>query len=344
MQVDSNRRQMIRANHSVTHLMHEALRRVLGEHVTQKGSLQDSERTRFDISHNNAMSAEEVAKVEEMVLAEIRANTPVETRLMPLEEARETGAMALFGEKYADEVRVVAMGTNEGNKVFSVELCGGTHVKQTGEIEKFKIISEGALSAGVRRIEALTGARVEAYEREQEAKLQGELARLGKENEKLRAELAAAGGKAPPTPENTVADLIADNKMLQKQISNQRRAQATASQSEDDVKDIGGLKFTGKVLAEFPAKDLKPMADELKKKIGSGVVVLVATNEGKASIVVGVTDDLTGKLSAVDLVKLGAEALGGSGGGGRPDMAQAGGPDAGAANDAVSAIEKGLAS
>ncbi len=343
MQVDSNRRQMIRANHSVTHLMHEALRRVLGEHVTQKGSLQDAERTRFDISHNNAMSAEEVSKVEEMVMAQIRANTPVETRLMPLEEARETGAMALFGEKYADEVRVVAMGTNEGNKVFSVELCGGTHVKQTGEIEKFKIVSEGALSAGVRRIEALTGARVDAYEREQETKLQDELARLGKENEKLRAELAAAGGKAPAAPENTVADLIADNKMLQKQISNQRRAQATASQSEDDVKDIGGLKFTGKVLAEFPAKDLKPMADELKKKIGSGVVVLVATNEGKASIVVGVTDDLTGKLSAVDLVKLGAEALGGSGGGGRPDMAQAGGPDAGAANDAVSAIEKELA-
>jgi len=343
LEVNHDRRSAIRQNHSVTHLMHEALRRVLGEHVTQKGSLQDADRTRFDISHPSGMSSEEIAKVEAIVNEEIAANTPVETRLMALDDARESGAMALFGEKYDDEVRVVAMGRNEGKKAFSVELCGGTHVRQTGDIEKFKIVSEGALSSGIRRVEAVTSARVDAYIAGKEEAAQAEVDRLQGENQKLRDELASLGGELSASPAAQADALIADNKALQKQISEQRRKQAAASGSDSDVKEIGGLKFAGRVLDGFPAKDLKPMADDLKAQLGSGVIALVATNDGKASIVVAVTDDLTDKLSAVDLVKIGSEALGGKGGGGRPDMAQAGGPNADAANDAVSAIEGALA-
>ena len=343
MNVDTTRRKAIRANHSATHLLHEALRQVLGEHVAQKGSLQDDARTRFDISHPKGITAEELEQVEAIVNDEIKADTEVVTRVMPLEEARETGAMALFGEKYADEVRVVAMGSQQGNKQFSVELCGGTHVNKTGEIERLKIVSESALSAGVRRVEAVTGSRADAYEADKQAAQKETLDKLAAENKKLRDELSGYGAKAEGKAPADAESLAKENKKLKKQIDEQRRKQATASQSEDDVKDIGGTKFAGKVLEGFPAKDLKPMADDLKKKLGSGVIALVATNEGKASIVVAVTDDLTDKLSAVDLVKIGSEALGGKGGGGRPDMAQAGGPDAGAANDAVSAIEKVLA-
>ena len=342
MKVDHDRREAIRQNHSVTHLMHEALRRVLGEHVTQKGSLQDSERTRFDISHPKGVSAEEIAQVEEMVNAEINAGTAVETRVMPIDEARESGAMALFGEKYDDEVRVVAMGTQDGNKQFSVELCGGTHVQNTSEIEKFKITSEGALSAGIRRLEAVTGDRVDSYLSGKEEAVQAEIDRLKAENEKLCAELVELGGDAGDEVAADQESLIQDNKRLQKQISEARRRQG-AETADDEIKEIGGLKFIGKTLEAFPPKDLKPMADDLKKQLGSGVIALVATNEGKASIVVAVTEDLTDKLSAVDLVKVGSEALGGKGGGGRPDMAQAGGPNADAANDAVSAIEQTLA-
>ena len=343
LKVDSGRRTAIRANHSVTHLMHEALRRVLGEHVAQKGSLQDENRTRFDISHPKGIKPEEIAAVEEMVNKEIAANTDVVTRVMPLEEARETGAMALFGEKYDEEVRVVAMGTQDGNKVFSVELCGGTHVGKTGEIEKFKIVSEGALSAGVRRVEALTGARVDAYAEDKEAAEQEVLEKALKENEKLRDELISLRGVPGEKTEAVFDALVKDNKRLQKEIADLRRKQG-AEESADDVKEIAGVKFIGKVLEGFPPKDLKPMADDLKQKLGSGVIALVATNEGKASIVVAVTDDLTGKVNAVDLVKIGSEALGGKGGGGRPDMAQAGGPNPDAANDAVETIEKTLAS
>lgn len=343
MKVDTARRTAIRANHSATHLLHEALRQVLGEHVAQKGSLQDADRTRFDISHPKGMTAEELAKVEEIVNREITADTDVVTRVMPLEEARATGAMALFGEKYADEVRVVAMGTQQGNKQFSVELCGGTHVKKTGEIERLKIISEGALSAGVRRVEAVTGTRADAYEANKEAAAQEALDKLSAENTALRDELAGYGVKVGDVAPSDADALAKENKKLQKQIDEQRRKQATASQSDDEIKEIGGVKFIGKVLDGFPPKDLKPMADDLKKKLGSGVIALVATNDGKASIVVAVTEDLTDKLSAVDLVKIGSQALGGQGGGGRPDMAQAGGPDAGAANDAVEKLEKSLA-
>ena len=344
LRVDHNRRAAIQSNHSVTHLLHEALRRVLGEHVSQKGSLQDADRTRFDISHQKQISPEELQKIEAIVNEEIRANTPVETRVLPLEEARESGAMALFGEKYDDEVRVVSMGSKPSgaNKVFSVELCGGTHVKRTGDIGRIKIVSEGSLSSGVRRVEAVTGPRADAWESGKAQALEQAQDKLKAENEKLRAELKSLGGALPADGD----ELEKQNRKMQKDISDLRRAQATegAMQSDADVKTIGGMKFTGKVLAGFPAKDLKPMADDLKKKIGSGIIVLIATEEGKASIVVGVTEDLVKTISAVDLVKIGAEALGGKGGGGRPDMAQAGGPNPGAANDAVQAIENALAS
>jgi alanyl-tRNA synthetase len=344
MEVDHARRSSIRANHSATHLLHEALRRVLGEHVSQKGSLQDAERTRFDISHPQAVTPEQVAQVEDMVNKEIEANTPVETRVMALDEARATGAMALFGEKYDDEVRVVMMGLQHGNKQFSVELCGGTHVKKTGEIEKFKIVSEGSLSAGIRRLEAVTGPRVDAYLSQKQAAQQDVLQKLAAENQKLMAELKAMGGTPDETDTTNAEALMQSNKKLQKEISDLRRALASQSVGgAEEAKDVVGLKFLGKVLEGFSAKDLKPMADDLKTKLGSGIIVLIATDEGKASIVVGVTDDLTGRISAVDLVKIGAEALGGKGGGGRPDMAQAGGPNADAANDAVTAIEKALA-
>ena len=342
MSVDTDRRDAIQSNHSVTHLLHEALRQVLGDHVAQKGSLQDADRTRFDVSQPNPITAEQLAEVEDIVNTEIRGNTEVITRVMPIDEARESGAMALFGEKYDDEVRVVTMGTEKGGRAFSIELCGGTHVKRTGDIGKFKITSEGALASGIRRLEAVTGARVEAYEQEEQQKEQAVLDRLMAENKRLRAELETLGGDASAAVENTPDDLIADNKKLQKQISAQRRQQG-AETSDDEIKEIGGVKFINKVLAGFPAKDLKPMADDLKTQLGSGVVVLISTDEGKASIVVGVTADLTDKISAVDLVRVGSAALGGKGGGGRPDMAQAGGPDAGAANAAVMAIEKSLA-
>jgi alanyl-tRNA synthetase len=340
--IDHERRAAIQSNHSVTHLLHEALRRVLGEHVAQKGSLQDENRTRFDISQPTAMNDDQIAEVERIVNAEIAADSEVVTRLMELDEAWESGAMALFGEKYADEVRVVSMGTPQGNKAFSVELCGGTHVARTGEIGAFKIVSEGALSSGVRRLEAVTGIRVAAFEQGKQAAAQAEIERLEAENAKLRAELETLGGAAGEAVAADAQALVKDNKRLQKAISDARQSQG-AQTSDDDIKEIGGTKFIGKVLEGFPPKDLKPMADSLKNQIGSGVVALVATNDGKASIVVGVTDDLTARISAVDLVRAGSAALGGKGGGGRPDMAQAGGPDAAAANDGVAAIESALA-
>ena len=342
--VDHARRADIKAHHSATHLLHEALRQVLGDHVAQKGSLQDATRTRFDISHPKAISSDELAQIEAIVIKEIEGNTPVETRIMGIDDAMESGARALFGEKYGDEVRVVSMGSiaSGANHPFSVELCGGTHVKNTGDIGAFKIINESAVSAGVRRVEAVTGAHVDAYLADKLAAKKDRLDKLKAEIESLKDELAQLGGIDDTVLGASEDDLIAHKKHLQKQISEQRRAQG-AQTSDDEVKEVGGVKFVGKVLDGFPPKDLKPMADDLKQKLGSGVVVLVATNDGKASIVVAVTEDLTSRISAVDLVKVGAEALGGKGGGGRPDMAQAGGPDATTANDAVGSIEKKLA-
>jgi alanyl-tRNA synthetase len=298
--------------------------------VAQKGSLQDAERTRFDISQPNAVSNDDLKKVEALVNDEIRTNTAVNTRVMPIDEAMESGAMALFGEKYDDEVRVVAMGSQaEGeNKPYSVELCGGTHVKRTGDIGLFKIVSESAVSAGIRRIEALTGANALAYLEEQEGRL-NEAAKILK--------------SSPAEVAQRVQSLASDKKKLEQEVSNLRKQLAMGggdgASSNEDAKTVNGIQYIGKILADFPAKDLKSMADDLKKKIGSGVITLIATQDGKASIVVGVTDDLTDKINAVDLVRIGAEALGGKGGGGRPDMAQAGGTNPDAANDAVAAIE-----
>ena len=339
LKVDNARRSAIRTNHSATHLLHEALRQVLGDHVAQKGSLQDAGRTRFDISHPKAITKEELERVEKIVNDEIKANTDVITRVLPLDEARDSGARALFGEKYSDEVRVVSMGTQAkgANHAFSVELCGGTHTKKTGDIVRLKITSESALSAGIRRLEAVTGSRADAYEQNKAQASKDAADKLSNENKKLLAELKSLGGSAPASE----GDLDKENRKLEKLIADLRRKSAT--DSADEIKTIGSVKFIGKVLEGFPAKDLKPMADDLKAKLGSGVIALVSTEEGKASLVVAVTSDLTGKISAVDLVKIGAEALGGKGGGGRPDMAQAGGPNAGAANDAVSKIEKALA-
>jgi len=328
MTVDHERRTAIRSNHSATHLLHEALRQILGEHVSQKGSLQDDQRTRFDISQPNAVGKDALKQVEEIVNSEIRANMPVTTQVMPIDEAMETGAMALFGEKYDDEVRVVSMGTQGDDKRYSVELCGGTHVNQTGDIGLFKIISESAVSSGVRRIEAVTGSNAVSYYEDQEAALN---------------DAALTLKAAPAEVSDRVKSLVAEKKKLEQEVANLRKQLATGGGSaNDDIQEINGVKFIGKVLNDFPAKDLKGMADDLKKKLESGVVALVATQDGKASIVVGVTSDLTERYNAVDLVKIGAETLGGKGGGGRPDMAQAGGANPDAANDAVESIESHL--
>lgn len=335
LRVDTKRRAAIEANHSVTHLLHEALRLTLGDHIAQKGSLQDEGRTRFDISQPVPITPEQLRAIEDQVNEEIRANTEVVTRVLPLEEARESGARALFGEKYDDEVRVVSMGRQRPgqNIPYSVELCGGTHVKRTGDIGMFKIIGESAVSAGIRRIEAIVGKAFMDQVHEKEDML-------------LEVMSALKVSQTDIVPR--VKALMDDKKKLEQEISNLRRQIATgggtAASAGPEIKDIAGMKFTSRVLEGFPAKDLKPMVDDLKAKLGSGVITLIATEDGKASIVVGVTADLTAKVSAVDLVKTGVEVLGGKGGGGRPDMAQGGGPNGAAANDAVSAIEKILAS
>jgi alanyl-tRNA synthetase len=333
LRVDTARRSAIRANHSATHLLHEALRRRLGEHVTQKGSLVAPERLRFDISQPVGLTAEDIAVVEREVNARVLGNSDVVTRLMSPQEAVELGAMALFGEKYGDEVRVVSMGGRDpdANKEFSIELCGGTHVRRTGDIGLFKIVGEGAVAAGVRRIEALTGYGAAAYLNEQEHLLQ---------------QTAAALKATPSEVPTRVAALVDERRKLEREVADLRRQIAMgggAGPAGGGEKEVAGVKLAARVLDGMPAKDLKPMADEMKKQVGSGVIALVAVNEGKASLVVAVTDDLTGRFSAVDLVKVGAAAVGGKGGGGRPDMAQAGGPDGANAKDALAAIEQAMA-
>ncbi|WP_454018725.1 alanine--tRNA ligase [Azospirillum sp. Marseille-Q6669] len=334
LRVDTERRSAIRANHSATHLLHEALRRRLGEHVTQKGSLVAQERLRFDISQPTGLTPADIAAVEDEVNRRILGNSEVVTRLMSPDEARASGAMALFGEKYGDEVRVVSMGGPHGelDRDYSIELCGGTHVRRTGDIGLFTIVAEGAVAAGVRRIEALTGTGAKAWL---------------SERDHLLTEAASVLKVRPEDVPSRLAALVDERRKMERELAELRRQVAMGGGAKADggneAKDIAGIKFAARVVEGLPAKDLKPMADELKKQVGSGVVVLIASNEGKASIVVGVTDDLTAKISAVDLVRVGAEALGGKGGGGRPDMAQAGGPDAALAPAAVEAIEKALA-
>jgi alanyl-tRNA synthetase len=334
MRVDGRRRTALRAHHSATHLLHEALRRRLGEHVTQKGSLVAEDRLRFDISHPKPLTADDIHAVETEVNERIRGNAEVETRFMTPDEAIEAGALALFGEKYGDEVRVLSMGGGDpakGGKAYSTELCGGTHVRRTGDIGFFKITGEAALAAGVRRIEAVVGEAARRYVERQERLLRDAAAALKASPDELPARLSA---------------LLEERKRLERETGELRRKLASGGGSaanDEEFREIAGLKFAAKVLDGIPAKDLKPLADELKKRIGSGVVVLVAVNDGKASLVVGVTEDATGKASAVDLVKVGSAALGGKGGGGRPDMAQAGGPDGAAAPKAIAAIEAALA-
>ena len=339
MQVDGERRNRIRSNHSATHLLHEALRRKLGEHVTQKGSLVSAERLRFDISQPTPIATEALVEVEAEVNRRIRMNEEVITRLMTPQEAMDQGAMALFGEKYGDEVRVLSMGGREekavsGKGFFSVELCGGTHVRRTGDIGVFKIVSESAVSSGVRRIEGLTGPGALAFFAQQEQQ-------LSQVADALKAPTSEVAGR--------VSQLMEERRKLEREVADLRRQMAlggggSAAAASEAPKQINGINFVSRVLTDVPAKDLKPMADAFKTQIKSGVVALASSFEGKASLVVAVTEDLTSRVSAVDLVNAGASVLGGKGGGGRPDMAQAGGTDITALPKAISAIETKLVS
>ena len=332
LEVSHRRRTAIRANHSATHLLHEALRRALGDHVAQRGSLNAEDRLRFDFSHSKAMAAEELAVVSAEVNDFIRQNTPVETRIMTPDDARALGAQALFGEKYGDEVRVVSMGLLNGSgkgaegDTYSLELCGGTHVARTGDIGAFVLLGDSASSAGVRRIEALTGQAALDH-------LSGQAARL--------AEIAAALKAQPAEVVERVKALIDDRKALSNEIAQLRRevAMGGGAAAGPEAKEIAGVKFVAQSVQGVSGKDLPALVDELKARVGSGAVLVVADTGGKAAVAAGVTADLTGRLSAVDIVKAAAAALGGKGGGGRPDMAQAGGADASKAEDAIKAAE-----
>ncbi len=332
LKVDSVRRTRIRSNHSATHLLHEALRETLGSHVAQKGSLVAPDRLRFDFSHPKPISAEELAQVENLANEIILQNAPVSTRLMAVDDAIAEGAMALFGEKYGDEVRVVSMGTakhgpKEG-KAYSVELCGGTHVRQTGDIGLVRIVSEGAVAAGVRRMEALTGEAARLY--------------LEEQDERVKA-IAGALKTTPSEALERVNALLDERKKLERELADARKKLALGGGSAEGgsaVEAVNGVNFLGKIVTGVSPRDLKPLADEGKKQVGSGVVLFIGVGEdNKASAVAAVTEDLVGRFSAVDLVRAASAALGGAGGGGRPDMAQAGGPDGAKAPDAIAAVK-----
>ena len=330
--VDHRRRNRLRAHHSATHLLHEALRQTLGDHVTQKGSLVAEDRLRFDFSHQKPMTAVEIAEVEKMVNDRIRVNADVDVQLSTPEEAIKAGAMALFGEKYGDEVRVVSMGGPDEQKGpgrnYSTELCGGTHVARTGDIGFLKVISEGGLAAGVRRVEAVAGEAALDYVNERE---------------RILADAAATLKIAPHDLGTRIHSLLEERKKLERELADTRKKLVSGGGggAAEVPEKVGDISLMARLLDDVPPKDLNPMADEIKKQLKSGVIVLISSNEGKASIVVSVTNDLTKELSAVDLVRAGSEALGGKGGGGRPDMAQAGGPDGTKGGEAVTAI-KGL--
>jgi alanyl-tRNA synthetase len=328
LRIDGERRRKLRANHSVTHLLHQALRRRLGEHVTQKGSLVAPDRLRFDFSHPRALTQKDLQAIEAEVNERIRVNSAVETRLLTPERAVAEGALALFGEKYGDEVRVVAMGgPAEEGRSFSVELCGGTHVRRTGDIGLFKIIAETAVAAGVRRIEALTGAAAEAH--------------VAAEEGILRQTVAVLRTGPTELPER-VAGLVEERRRLERELAETRRLLASAGPARSGAKKVGDVAFDARIVDDVPARELKPLVDDLKRRIGSGVVAVLSRADGKAAIVVGVTDDLVDRFDAVELVRLAAAALGGKGGGGRPDMAQAGGPEPARAEAALAAIERTL--
>jgi alanyl-tRNA synthetase len=335
LEADHARRSAIRQNHSATHLLHEALRQVLGDHVAQKGSLVAPDRLRFDFSHPKPMTPEEIEKVEDIANAVVLENSPVTTRLMALDEARASGARALFGEKYGDEVRVVSMGNvDPGSNAmgWSVELCGGTHVRRTGDIGLIFGVTDSGVAAGVRRIEAVTGNTAR-----KSANHVADLARAASSELKVSLEDMPV----------RVAALLDDRKKLERELSDAKKKLAMGggarADSADGVKTVGDVKLMARAVEGIDLKDLRSLADEGKKQLGSGVVAIVGvTGEGKAGVVVGVTDDLTKRFSAVDLVRKGAEALGGKGGGGRPDMAQAGGPDGSKADAALAAITAAL--
>ena len=334
LHVDAGRRDLLRANHSATHLLHRALRQRLGDHVTQKGSLVAPDRLRFDIAQPRAISAAELRDVEALVNDQIRANTGVTTRLMAPDAAIDAGALALFGEKYGDEVRVVSMGAGEplslaADEPYSTELCGGTHVRRTGDIGLFKIVAEGAVAAGVRRIEALTGAAALAHLAEQEQLLQS---------------AAEAVKAAPADLPARVTALLDERRRLERELAETRRRLALGGDNgaEAAPKQVAGVSYAARQLDGIPAKELRAMADAMKQQLGSGIVAVASVDDGKASLVVGVTDDLTPRFSAVDLVRVGVAALGGKGGGGRPDLAQGGGPEAARAAGALTAIEDAL--
>jgi alanyl-tRNA synthetase len=324
--VDSERRNRIRANHSATHLLHAALRRHLGTHVTQKGSLVAPDYFRFDFSHSKALTREEIEAVEAEVNAQIRSNETVTTRLMSPDEAIEAGAMALFGEKYGDEVRVLSIGRLSDSD-YSVELCGGTHVRALGDIQLFKIVSESAVSSGVRRIEALTGEAARRWLSDREAKLR---------------EAAATLKASPDEVPSRIASLVDERRRLERELADARKQLAmgggTGKSEGPAPEEVNGHKFLGQVVEGLDPKDLRAAIDEMKKRLGSGIAALVAVNEGRASVAVGVTDDLAGQVNAVDLVKAAVAMLGGQGGGGRPDMAQGGGPDGSKAKEALDAV------
>lgn len=333
LSVHQGRRQKLRCNHSVTHLLHQALRQHLGDHVTQKGSLVAPDRLRFDFSHGQALSGEDIAAIEKLVNHQIRDNSDVVTRVMTPDDAVKAGALALFGEKYGDEVRVVSMGralpAGSDKPVFSVELCGGTHVRQTGEIGLFKIISDGAVAAGIRRVEAMTGEAALDFVRD-EQKILSDAAQT----------LKATSADLPAR----IKSLMDEKRQLEKDMSELRQKLATGgANSEQQAKKIGDYQFIGRIVEDVPGKELKGLVDTLKKQIGSGIVALISVSGDKASAVVGVTTDCSDKISAVDLVRIASAALGGKGGGGRPDMAQAGGPDGSQAEAAIAAIEAKLA-
>jgi alanyl-tRNA synthetase len=328
-EVDHVRRTTIRMHHSATHLLHEALRRRLGTHVTQKGSLNAPDRLRFDISHPRPLTGNDIASVEAEVNARIRENSEVTTRLMTPDAAVEMGAMALFGEKYGEEVRVVSMGRGEGNKAaYSIELCGGTHVRRTGDIGYFKILTEGAVAAGVRRIEAVTGAFAEAVVTEMQRRLN---------------DVAGALRVSPAEAPERAAAVQEERRRLARQVGDLQHKLATGGGGGAEVEEVNGVKLAARNLGEVPVRELKTLADAIGRQIGTGVVALVSTAEGKASIVVGVSQDLTGRFNAVELVRAASAAVGGKGGGGRPDMAQAGGPDGSRADAALAAVRGALA-
>jgi len=333
MKIDRVRRARIRANHSATHLVHAALRNRLGKHVTQKGSLVEADYFRFDFSHHAPLTREDTEVVEAEVNAIIRQNAPAEIREMAPDAAVKAGAMALFGEKYGDIVRVLRLGNSpsEANAPYSVELCGGTHVARTGDIAVFVITSEGGVSAGVRRIEAMTGEAALNF-------LKSRVAVAREIADQFKAPIAEAPAR--------VAQLVDQRKKLEAELAGARKKLAMGgggSGAAAGPEEINGVKFIGKVAEGLPAKDLKNVVDEAKKSLGSGVAVFVAVNDGKVAVVVGVTDDLVSRFSAVDLVRQAAAAVGGQGGGGRPDMAQAGGPDGAKASDALAAVKAALA-